>query len=57
MKSLKIIYLPAVAKGISRFLANLHQKIYAYIGLFAVAFEGGIHPKHRIIKYKDIINV
>lgn len=54
MKSLlkKIIFRSAVAKRIVRLLATLHQKFYAYIGLFAVAAKGGVHPKHRIMKYK-----
>lgn len=61
MKSLlkKIIFHSAVAKRIVRLLATHHQKIYAYIGLFAAAAEGGIHPKHRIMKYniRILINV
>jgi SAM-dependent methyltransferase len=55
MKNLikKILYSPANAKMIVRMLVKIHQLSYAYLGAFASAAEGGIHPKHRIVKYKE----
>lgn len=55
MRSLikKIIFNRTAAKPITRFLAKVHHFIYSYLGFFASASEGGIHPKHRIMKYKE----
>lgn len=36
-----------------RFLLVLDERIYALEGPAAVAFENGIHPKHRLMRYHD----
>lgn len=47
----KILYNPFIARKITRLLVKIHQVIYSYIGPFASATEGGLHPKHRLINY------
>ncbi len=49
----KILFMPAVAQRITRLLVKVHQKSYSYIGPFASASEGGLHPKHRLINYHE----
>jgi len=44
-------YNPCIAKQISRILAKIHQLSYLYLGSFASAAEGGLHPKHRLMDY------
>ena len=36
-----------------RILASLHQFAYLYLGRFGAVAEGGLHPKHRLIRYHD----
>lgn len=36
-----------------RFLANLEQRVYVMEGEAARDAEGGLHPKHRYLKYHD----
>lgn len=47
----KILFNRVIARKITRLLAKIHQKSYSYIGPFASATEGGLHPKHRLINY------
>ncbi len=47
----KILFIPFIAKKITRLLAIIHQFSYRYLGVFASASEGGLHPKHRLICY------
>lgn len=42
---------PALAQWVLKALLKVDQRIYSYLGLFAVASEGGLHPKHRLMKY------
>lgn len=37
----------------ARFLLAFDSAIYPFMGEAALAAEGGIHPKHRILKYHD----
>ncbi len=47
----KILFNPPIARKIVKVLAGFHQSVYFYLGAFAVASEGGIHPKHRLMNY------
>lgn len=47
----KILFHPLIARKITGLLARIHQLSYAYVGAFAVASEGGLHPKHRLMNY------
>jgi len=47
----KILHKPIIAKKITRLLVKIHHLSYSYIGSFASAAEGGLHPKHRLINY------
>ena len=47
----KILFSPPIARQIVRLLGKVHQLSYAYLGSFACAAEGGLHPKHRLIRY------
>ncbi len=47
----KILLNPAIASKITWLLVKIHQKSYSYVGSFASASEGGLHPKHRLIEY------
>jgi len=49
----RIALCPSVSKRIVSILARVHQRSYRYMGEFATAAEGGLHPKHRIMKYKE----
>lgn len=53
MKALikKILFNPRVAKKIVKLLLRLHTFSYNLLGPFAIAAEGGIHPKHRLTNY------
>ncbi len=46
-----ILFIPSVAKVIVRLLAKIHKLSYDYVGPFAIAAEGGLHPKHRLMNY------
>ncbi len=37
----------------TRFLLNLHSFAYRWLGFCAVRAEGGLHPKHRLMRYHD----
>ncbi len=53
MKSIlrNILYRPSIASRVTRLLAKIHHLSYARLGAFASASEGGLHPKHRLMKY------
>ena len=53
MKSIikKILFTPSIAARVTKLLAKIHHLSYAYLGAFASAAEGGLHPKHRLMKY------
>ena len=36
-----------------RLLLKLNNQIYAFTGKFASDYDGGLHPKHRLMKYHD----
>ena len=48
---IKILFNPAFSGKIVRLLVRIHQKSYSYVGMFATASEGGLHPKHRLMNY------
>lgn len=42
-----------IAKLLQKIILNLHSKAYALSGSIASNLNDGIHPKHRIMKYKE----
>ncbi len=53
-KSLRMILKNKImAKILQNFILNLHTKTYALSGSLASVLNEGIHPKHRIMKYKE----
>lgn len=40
-------------RAIVKLLLNLHGRLYRLIGVFAIKAEGGLHPKHRLMRYHD----
>jgi len=42
-----------MAKFLQDIVLNLHSKTYALSGSLASVLNDGIHPKHRIMKYKE----
>jgi 2-polyprenyl-3-methyl-5-hydroxy-6-metoxy-1,4-benzoquinol methylase len=49
----KFLFNPVISKSITRLLAKIHHISYSYLGIFASSAEGGIHPKHRLMRYKE----
>lgn len=47
----RLIFQQAIASKIVKLLLKLHQVSYSYLGMFASALEGGLHPKHRLMNY------
>lgn len=45
------MFRPGIAKKVTRLLLKIHALAYRYLGPFAVASEGGLHPKHRLMNY------
>lgn len=41
------------AKLLQKFVLNLHSKAYTLSGSIAAILNDGIHPKHKIMKYKE----
>ncbi len=37
----------------TRLLLNIHSFAYRWLGFCAVRAEGGLHPKHRLMRYHD----
>ena len=50
---LKIIGNRFVAKPLLVISLNLHNFLYRLISILAIELNNGLHPKHRIIKYKE----
>jgi len=44
---------PRVAPTALRVMMRLHGHLYDLCGILAVRVNGGIHPKHRILRYKE----
>lgn len=42
-----------IARLLQKIVLNLHTKAYALSGTLAIIVNDGIHPKHRIMKYKE----
>lgn len=49
----KAIINKASARFLIKPILKLHSLSYTLADLFSIALEGGIHPKHRIIKYNE----
>ena len=49
----KILRTPPFPKLLIRSILKLHGFCYAVAGGMAVQLEGGVHPKHRIMRYKE----
>jgi SAM-dependent methyltransferase len=49
----RTIKIPALSKLLIRPILNLHGFCYSIAGSMATQLEGGIHPKHGIIRYKE----
>jgi 2-polyprenyl-3-methyl-5-hydroxy-6-metoxy-1,4-benzoquinol methylase len=43
----------SLAKLIVRILIRIHTFTYRWIGFFSVRAEGGLHPKHHLMRYHD----
>ncbi len=48
-----LIKKPLFARAMQNFVLNLHSKTYILSGLISSTLNNGIHPKHRILKYKE----
>jgi 2-polyprenyl-3-methyl-5-hydroxy-6-metoxy-1,4-benzoquinol methylase len=48
-----IIKSKLVAKLLQKTILNLHTKAYALSGSLAIIVNDGVHPKHRIMMYKE----
>jgi SAM-dependent methyltransferase len=44
---------PRVAPAALRLVPTLHNKLYDLCGVLAVTTCGGVHPKHRLLRYKE----
>lgn len=44
---------PRVAPAALRLVLKLHNKLYDLCGVLAVGTNGGVHPKHRLLRYKE----
>ena len=42
-----------IAKLLQNTILNLHSKAYLFSGYIASILNDGVHPKHRIMKYKE----
>ncbi len=42
-----------IFKKLTRLLLNIHSFAYRWLGFCAVRAEGGLHPKHRLMRYHD----
>jgi len=49
----KILRTPPFPKLLIRSILKLHSFCYTIAGSMAVQLENGVHPKHRIIRYKE----
>lgn len=55
LKSLliKMLFSGSIAPVALRFVLKAHNFLYDLCGPLAVAANGGIHPKHRLLRYKE----
>ena len=55
MKSVLLRFLmhPLLAPTAMRVIMRLHNNLYHLCGILAVRVNGEIHPKHRILRYKE----
>ena len=44
---------PRIAPTALRLMLTLHNKLYDLCGVLAVTTNGGVHPKHRLLRYKE----
>jgi len=42
-----------IAKSLQKWVLNLHSMSYTLSGYLAITLNDGMHPKHRIMKYKE----
>jgi SAM-dependent methyltransferase len=49
----KIIRTPFLSNVLIRPVLNLHSLCYKIAGSIAIELNSGVHPKHRIMQYKD----
>ncbi|WED26880.1 class I SAM-dependent methyltransferase [Vibrio sp. DW001] len=42
-----------VASFLQKLILNLHSKAYSLSSIIAINLNDGVHPKHRIMKYKE----
>lgn len=47
----KLFLNPKISKKIVKLLLKIHTLTYNFLGTFAIAAEGGLHPKHRLMNY------
>ena len=47
----QILFKPGIAKRATRLLLKIHDLNFNYLRVFAIASEGGLHPKHRLTNY------
>jgi SAM-dependent methyltransferase len=44
---------PRVVPAALRLVLTLHNRLYDLCGILAVSANGGVHPKHRLLRYKE----
>ncbi len=49
----KIILNRFIAKKIQKIILNVHTQAYNFSAILAISVNNGIHPKHRIMRYKE----
>ena len=50
----KIMFYPPIARILVKWSVILHNKSYKLCGMLSSCLEtGGLHPKHRLMKYHD----
>lgn len=49
----RVIFCKALAKLLIKPILRCHSLCYKLAGQYAIILNGGIHPKHRILRYKE----
>jgi len=49
----KLLTNKLIVKRLEKIVLNLHTKTYLLSGILAGSLNDGVHPKHRIMKYKE----
>ncbi len=49
----RIIFSKTLAKLLIRPILRWHSRCYSWAGRYAVILNDGVHPKHRILRYKE----